>query len=132
VSVPWHLTTREAVAGIERVLDDDGVYVANLIDYGDLAFARAEVATLEEAFEHVAVLGEPGDLGEPTPGRGGNLVAIASDRPVDLDALQELLTERETGWSVLTGPQLASWVGDAEVLTDDHAPVDQLLQAYVS
>ena len=59
-------------------------------------------------------------------------MTIASDRPVDLDALQELLTERETGWSVLTGPQLASWVGDAEVLTDDHAPVDQLLQAYVS
>ncbi len=132
VSVPWHLTTREAVAGIERVLDDDGVYVANLIDYGDLAFARAEVATLGEAFEHVAVLGEPGDLGDPAPGRGGNLVALASDRPLDLDGLQERLTERGTGWSVLTGRGLESWVGDALVLTDDHAPVDQLLQPYAS
>ena len=102
--MPWHLTTREAVAGIERVLDDDGLYVANLIDYGDLAFARAEVATLREAFEHVAVLGEPGDLGEPAPGRGGNLVALASNRPVDLDALQERLSERGTGWTVLIGP----------------------------
>ena len=33
---------------------------------------------------------------------------------------------------MLTGPGLESWVGDAEVLTDDHAPVDQLLQPYVS
>ena len=34
VSVPWHLATREAVAEVRRVLRDDGVYVANLIDHG--------------------------------------------------------------------------------------------------
>ncbi len=30
----------------------------------------------------------------------------------------------------LTGADLDAWVGDAEVLTDDHAPVDQLLTPY--
>ena len=31
-AVPWHLTTREFVVDIERVLGDDGVYAINLID----------------------------------------------------------------------------------------------------
>ena len=35
VSVPWHLTTREAMSDVRRVLTPDGVYVANLIDHGD-------------------------------------------------------------------------------------------------
>ncbi|HEX3204733.1 MAG TPA: fused MFS/spermidine synthase, partial [Propionibacteriaceae bacterium] len=49
VSVPWHLTTREMVREIARVLTEEGVYVINLLDYGPLGFARAEVATLTEA-----------------------------------------------------------------------------------
>jgi spermidine synthase len=46
VAVPWHLTTREVVADIRRVLTDDGLYAANVIDFGPLAFARAETRTL--------------------------------------------------------------------------------------
>ena len=54
------------MAGIEPGAHDDGVYVANLIDYGDLAFARAEVATLDEpsstssSSANRATSGEPG------------------------------------------------------------------------
>jgi hypothetical protein len=95
-------------------------------------FARAEVATLGETFEHVAVLGEPADIGQgPTAdSRGGNLVVLASDRPVDLRATQKELDARQTGWKIATGGDLDSWTGDAPLLTDDHAPVDQLLQPY--
>ena len=32
----------------------------------------------------------------------------------------------------ITGDELARWVGDAQVLTDDHAPVDQLLEPFGS
>nr|WP_037891474.1 fused MFS/spermidine synthase [Streptomyces viridochromogenes] len=132
VSVPWHLTTVEAMTDLRRVLDEDGLYVANLIDHGELAFARAEVATLGETFEHVALIGEPTDIGlGPTATReGGNLVVLASDRPVDLRAVQEALDARRTGWKITTGDALASWTGDARPLTDDYAPVDQLLQPY--
>ncbi|MFE5628900.1 fused MFS/spermidine synthase [Streptomyces sp. NPDC056543] len=132
VSVPWHLTTVEAMADVRRVLDDDGLYVANLIDHGNLAFARAEVATLGAVFEHVALLGEPADIGlDPTAtSKGGNFVVLASDRPVDLRATQEALDARETGWKIATGADLTSWIGDARRLTDDYAPVDQLLQPY--
>ncbi|WP_340557222.1 fused MFS/spermidine synthase [Streptomyces sp. GSL17-111] len=132
VSVPWHLTTVEAMTDVRRVLNEDGVYVVNLIDYGELAFARAEVATLGAAFEHVALLGDAGDIGlDPTAEpEGGNLVVLASDRPVDLRAVQEALDTRQTGWRIATGDDLVSWVGDAPALTDDYAPVDQLFQPY--
>ncbi|MFB7368458.1 fused MFS/spermidine synthase [Streptomyces sp. NPDC056222] len=132
VSVPWHLTTVEAMADVRRVLDEDGLYVANLIDHGRLAFARAEVATLSATFKHVSLLGEPGDIGlDPTAtSEGGNLVVLASDRPVDLRATQKALDARKTGWKIATGADLTSWIGDAQLLTDDYAPVDQLLQPY--
>ena len=127
MSVPWHLTTVEAITGVRRALDDDGVYVANLIDHGPLAFARAAVATTGQVFEHLALMSDPGTLrGEG----GGNLVLVASDRPVDKKAIIERSADRGTGWGLIEGPELDEWVGDAEVLTDDYAPVDQLLTPY--
>lgn len=130
VSVPWHLTTSQAVGDVRRALDEDGLYIANLIDHGELAFARAEVATLAATFEHVALLGKPGDIGlDPTASTmGGNLVVVAGGRPVDAPAIQEALDARDVGWKITTGDDLATWTGNARVLTDDHAPVDQLLQ----
>ncbi|MBE4735059.1 fused MFS/spermidine synthase [Streptomyces sp. ND05-3B] len=130
VSVPWHLTTVEAMADVRRVLDPDGLYVANLIDHGGLDFARAEVATLAETFEHIALVGAPANIGlDPTAtSEGGNLVVLASDRPVDLRATQQALDTRRTGWRITTGDTLTAWTADARPLTDDYAPVDQLLQ----
>ncbi len=128
--MPWHLTTSQALADVRRALDADGLYVANLIDHGGLAFARAEVATLAAAFPHVALLGRAADIGlDPTASTvGGNLVAVASGRPVDAPAIQRALDARDVGWRIATGETLTAWTGDARVLTDDHAPVDQLLQ----
>ncbi len=129
VSVPWHLTTREAMADVRRVLTPDGVYVANLIDHGSLEFARAEVATLREVFDHVVLAGEPPDVAaDPRPGDGGNLVVMASDRKLDLAAVQGVMDDRGTGWTLADGAALDAWIGDAVVLTDDYAPVDQLLE----
>ncbi|MEU0158207.1 fused MFS/spermidine synthase [Streptomyces sp. NPDC006261] len=132
VSVPWHLTTSEALREVHRALKKDGLYVANLIDHGRLAFARAEVATLAEVFAHVAVIGAPMDIGlDPAAvPEGGNMVVLASDRPVDAPAIQQALDARETGWRIATGDTVTAWTGDAPVLTDDRAPVDQLLQPH--
>lgn len=131
VSVPWHLTTREALVDVHRVLTDEGIYVANLIDHGRQDFARAEVATIGEVFDHVAVVGPANDLGiGDQPADGGNLVVIASDRPIDLVAVRAKLVERGSDWAVISHDALADWVGDAIVLTDDYAPVDQILEPY--
>lgn len=121
VSVPWHLTTRETMLDIDRVLTGDGIYLANLIDHGPLAFARAEAATLADAYPHVAVAWQ---------GEGGNLVAAASHAPVDGAAWQASMRARGLDWTVLTGADLQEWIGGAPVLTDDYAPVDQLLTPY--
>lgn len=130
VSVPWHLTTREAIGDVRRVLKDDGLYVANLIDYGTLAFVRAETATLAQTFDHVVLAGEPRDVGadDSAGPNGGNFVVIASDRPIEPRTLRDALRQRETQWTTISGAVLADWTGDAEVLTDDLAPVDQLAE----
>jgi spermidine synthase len=124
VSVPWHLTTREAIGEIERVLTGDGVYAMNLIDQGELGFARAALATLQDTFDHVALTAPPWTLDKVS---GGNMVAVASDDPLDLEALGRELGRQGTDWSAISGAELDRWVDGAEVLTDDHAPVDQLL-----
>ncbi len=127
VSVPWHLATEEALGGLARALDDDGVYVANVIDNGPLDFARAYVRTSAAVFGDVVLLADPEVLG----GRdGGNLVVVAADAPVDVDAVLARMAERDLGWSALDGDALDDWAGDAPVLTDDFAPVDQLLTPY--
>lgn len=127
VSVPWHLTTREALTDVRRVLDDSGRYAANLIDNPPLAFARAEVATLAEVFDHVVVLAPPAVLARRD---GGNLVAVASDAPIDPVTLQAALLAHDSDYEVLADSALTSWIDGAQVLRDDFAPVDQLLTPY--
>ena len=56
VAVPWHLTTRQFIEQVDRVLRPDGVYAINVIDHPPMGFAKAETATLSTVFEHVAVL----------------------------------------------------------------------------
>ncbi|MBR7744757.1 fused MFS/spermidine synthase [Phycicoccus sp. BSK3Z-2] len=129
VSVPWHLTTVEVLGEVRRVLGDDGLYAANLIDYPPLGFARAEVETLGAVFDHVALAATPASVRNES---GGNLVALASDAPIDTAAWQEALDARDVGWQVIEGAELDAWVGDSPVLTDDYAPVDQLLTPYPS
>ena len=124
VSVPWHLTTTEAVEEVRRVLRTEGVYAVNLIDYAPLGFARAELATLREVFDHVALSADSVTL---SGNGGGNLVAIASESPIDTAAIKRGFEEQAVGWDVIDGDRLTAWIDDATVLTDDYAPVDQLL-----
>ncbi|MGY1653029.1 fused MFS/spermidine synthase [Geodermatophilus sp. SYSU D01119] len=127
LSVPWQLTTVEALGLVDRALTDDGVYVANLIDNPPLSFARAELATMREVWPHVLLLARaPVLAGED----GGNLVAVAAHRPLDEDALADALLAQDSTWQVASADEVATFAGDARVLTDDAAPVDQLLTPY--
>ena len=124
LAVPWHLTTREMVAQVRRVLRPGGTYVLNVIDNPPNAFAAAEAATLVEAFGHVVAHGSAAQRA----GRvGGNFVLVASDRPVRRDELARLAGARGSTDAPWDARELA---GGAAVLTDDDAPVDQLLTPY--
>lgn len=114
LSVPWHLTTSELVAEVARTLRPDGVYLVNAIDGGSRDFVRAELATFAEHFTHVGLI-------TPPEGAFGNHVLVGSDAPIDLAAI-----DRADGIP-LTGAPLDRFIGGAAALTDDHAPVDQLL-----
>lgn len=124
LSVPWHLTTIEFIEEIERVLRPGGIYVLNVIDYPPLAFVRAEIATLGEAFEHVGVIAPYRHLTGET---GGNFILAASDQPIPWGEVQDALDERQRTEMVWSGEQALEFAGDAEVLRDDFAPVDQLI-----
>jgi spermidine synthase len=124
LAVPWHLTTYEFLEEIRRVARPDAVYVMNLIDYGPLDFARAELATLWAAFRNVAFIATPSADGFA----GGTFVMLASDAAIDLSGLEAAVAERSGRRVVVGDPQrVREFVGAAAVLTDDFAPVDQLI-----
>ena len=123
--VPWHLATREMAADIRRTLRADGIYAQNVIDYPPGRFIRAELATVADVFPHIAVIAPPRALAGET---GANFVIVASASPLPLDALRsplELAADEPV--SMLSGAELDTFIDDAKVLTDDFAPVDQLL-----
>ena len=122
LSVPWHLTTREFIEQIDATLAPDGMYVLNVIDYPPLGFARAEVATLGAVFEHVAVVASVQHL---LGYRGGNFILVGSHQPLPWERIQAALAER--GQYVSMDASAREFAAGAEVLRDDHAPVDQLL-----
>ena len=123
-AVPWHLTTKEFAEDFKARMQPGGFYLLNLIDNPPLGFARAQTATLAAVFDEVVVIAPPNYLaGE----QGGNFVLVAGDHAFDLDAMSATLQERSSTSVVLDPGLLADFVGDAEVLTDDFAPVDQLI-----
>jgi hypothetical protein len=123
--VPWHLATREMAAEVRRIVRPSGVYAQNVIDYPPLRFVRAEVATVAAEFAHVALIAPPDALaGE----RGANFVIVASDSPLPLETLQlRLGASVDDPVTLLAGDALSGFVDGALVLTDEYAPVDQLL-----
>lgn len=117
-SVPWHLTTVEVLDELRRAMTPDGVYVMNVLDGADSEFSRAQIATLRDRFAHVVAIlpaeGVPAD-------RAVNQVLVASDA-----RLPDLVVDPADG-TVVRGEELDDFVDGAMVLTDDYAPVDQLL-----
>ncbi|MFV2124214.1 fused MFS/spermidine synthase [Micromonospora sp. LOL_013] len=125
--VPWHLATREMAAEIRRVIRPGGSYLQNVIDYPPLRFIQAEVATVAAEFPEVALITRPG---APTRLSGSNFVILAADRPLPLDEVRARLTASVGAeFDLLAGDELTDFVAGAQPLTDDYAPVDQLLVA---
>lgn len=138
-AVPFHLATREFIEELDVVLRRDGIYAANIIDGVKERFVKAYVATVAEVYEHVVVVRGPG----PIQGFRGNSVLVASHEPLDVDGLRQRLADdadpsdtpeqtanpdRVVG-EIVAGNALPAFISGAELITDDFAPVDQLLAA---
>jgi spermidine synthase len=124
LAVPWHLTTREVVREIRRILMPDGIYAVNIIDFPPDNFVRDEVATIASIFPNVAMVGDRSTL---QGGTGGNFVVLASMSPLPVDAVRDRLQQRGSTLAVADAVDTARFSQGAMVLRDDYAPVDQLL-----
>ena len=124
-SPPFHLTTVEYVRKLRAVMSDDSVFLANTIDiFRSGRFLGAMINTVEEVFPYVYTFctspGGPSDEDDRD-----TFVVAGSTRllPVqDLDYLAysaALLSARDTA--------LLRRRSGGLVLTDDYAPVDNLL-----
>ena len=105
------------------MLRPTGVYVENVIDYPSFRFARAQLATLRERFEHVVAVAPRSVFDDQA---GANVVLVASHRPADPAALRRLAAVH--GDVVVDGAALDRFIDHAPVITDDFAPVDQWLR----
>ncbi len=120
ISVPFHLTTAEALAHIYESLNDDGIVVANLVSglIGEKGkFFQAELNTYESIFPQVMVfpVNEPDKLENLQ-----NIVLVAFKNKTDID----LTSEDQEINSYLKNYREINLDSDAIILTDDYAPVD--------
>ncbi len=127
-SIPFHLTTTEAIGKISDSLTDDGILVLNVISSlqgKGSVFLGAEYATLKEYFPSIYVF--PAHYSNPEDAtKLQNIVLVATKNPrteskADLEAraTDEQRKFLEKMWLDSVGPGY-----DMPVLTDNFAPVD--------
>jgi spermidine synthase len=127
-SIPFHLVTREAFGLVASRLKPSGFLVLNTIAVGwDDVLVRSLTATLKTRFSHVRAL----PIVEP-PYEVGNVVLIASERPIELPfelpAPEDRFSaeyNRVHAWDNRFEPDMRG----APVLTDDRNPVDLWAEA---
>ncbi len=114
--VPYHLTTREFDRIVAAHLKPHGLYFLNVVDAVHHDFLRSEIRTLREVFPYVALAPLPGTWPPSWP--RATFVLLAGDHP-PVHKLNETVSASALDRFVAHGHSV--------VLTDDHAPVEQLL-----
>ncbi|HYE76633.1 MAG TPA: fused MFS/spermidine synthase, partial [bacterium] len=142
-SVPWHLTTVEFNRKLKALLAPDGLYLMNLIDLyspdypGKSRFVAAMVRTLEAVYgpDNITVIACQGEAYAPAGSTVRTTFVIAcSLAPLDLSRLAldpQRDPPRVVGdylLPVILKPEAREALRrERFVLTDEYAPVDQLL-----
>jgi spermidine synthase len=129
LSVPWHLTTLEFIQKMKNHLRPDGIYLMNIIDKLQSGlFLGSSYVTMKKIFTHVYLFQPNRDT---QPYRRETFVIAASDIPFDLDDWDP---KYGMAGSVLGGADLDRLLqkSGVSILTDDYAPVDNLLAPVIS
>ena len=128
-SVPYHLTTREFNERVRTWLAPDGLYLVNIVDGGQTNFLRAYAYTLRQTFPYV-YLAPTSTSWRESPRM--TFVLIAGDTRLDAAAFNSITAEdgevRLAG-QLFSEAELNQFLAEGELvlLTDQYAPVDQLL-----
>jgi len=112
---PGHLTTAEFAAATARALRPGGVLTVNVAAGPQLAAARSAVATVRSIFKETCAIGEASLL---RGRRRGNLVIVASDRPLPEAALARATAGDPFPARVVAGDELVRFASGAPVVTD--------------
>ncbi|WP_299576989.1 spermidine synthase [uncultured Williamsia sp.] len=120
---PAHLTTVEFVDAVHRVLRPGGLVVMNIADTRDLAYARRQIATVADRFEHLMLVADPAML---KGRRYGNVVVAASDEPLPASPalVRDLLVDAVPA-SVREGAAVHAFIAGARPYTDADPPTDR-------
>ena len=124
--IPFHMMTREFLEEVKGVLADDGVVVANVFSSNRLF--DAEFKTFLEVFGRTqAYFGEEStNVMLAAPGPAGGLLTMREA----MEKARAVRQERKIAFNLVTVAQRldpkAEPADDAQVLTDDRAPVNWL------
>jgi Flp pilus assembly protein TadD/spermidine synthase/MFS family permease len=129
-SVPFHLTTLEFTQRIAGLLSEDGIYLLNMIDmFNSGQFLGAMLNTCRAVFPEVQAFSGRGYLDQRD-----TFIVVCSKRPLDLTGIAEEINARHQSTGILLTAEQLGQLRDRSrglVLTDDFAPVDNLLAPVV-
>jgi spermidine synthase len=130
LSIPYHLTTLEFDQQLKRLLKDDGFYLALVIDkLRGGKFMPAYTDTVLKVWPAVQVLADNEPWQSTAP---STYVIAAGNQAVAPERLSGVHGQGPDGRPVtriMPGNVMRQWLDDAHapVLTDDYAPVDNLI-----
>ena len=131
LSIPYHLTTTEFVRQLDGALNDNGILMSNVIDdFKKGAFLPSYIRTLDEVFgkRNVYLFSIRPDF----KNRIATFIVVATKGNRDMSKFDAWLKEKlqGRGRSVLVTDDLMQELRanpHSLVLTDDYAPVDNLI-----
>ncbi len=125
-TVPYHLTTLEFARKVDTLLDEQGIYMLNLIDtFASGAFLGAVSNTLRQVFPFVAVYNTGRD-----PAIRDTFVVVCAKRALDLSGVRGLIRQKFAyNGALISNKDIDSLIARNGnlLLTDDYAPVENLL-----
>ena len=130
VAIPYHLTTKEFNDQVKALMAKDGIYAVNLIDrFQSGRFARSFVSTLQMTFPYVYLIRGDRDWNND---ERETVVVVSSSQPLTREAIQAAnirMGRDQTISNFMPEELFATWLQarDNILLTDDYAPVDNLL-----
>lgn len=132
LSIPYHLTTKEFLKQLDAILSDNGVLMSNVIDnFQKGAFLPSYMRTLGEVFgpENVYLISISPDFKNL---RISTFIVVATKGRRDMKKFDAWLKNKPDGRgkSVLVSDALKNELltnRQSIVMTDDYAPVDNLI-----
>lgn len=123
--IPFQLVTEEFHEMLAKILMNDGIYAVNVLDvYTSGRFLGAVVNTLQRTFANTYVVStyEPAFTGR-------NFVVIASNKDIPIEEIRKDIQLKNTNVWILNREEIERPINKsgAMVLTDNHAPVEQLI-----